>query len=121
MPPGKKRRKLRAKKTTSTKAPPDAKKKHLQESLFDTKSWIKNVQNVKMSDYEHNGEIMEINSDEDSDDFECNLKELEASKHFALCFCSTYDLFAVSETIKKITVSFSILFCVFHRFLTPFL
>ena len=77
MSPEKKGRRLRPKRSPLTKISPEDKKKHGKELVFDTKSWIKKVQHVKMRDYEFDAEIMEINSDVDSDEQECNLKELE--------------------------------------------
>lgn len=40
------------------------------------RSWLENVKKSK-NFYEHDEDLKEINSDEDSDEFECNLKELE--------------------------------------------
>lgn len=47
-----------------------------REALNFTKKWLQGVQKAK-SDYQYDEELMEINSDEESDEFECNLKELE--------------------------------------------
>lgn len=91
MSPAKKGRQLRPKKFCPTKLSPDNKKKYGKESIFDkkssfkfqtTKSWIRSSK--KISDFEFDKEIMEINSDEDSDEYECNLKELEVNKRLKI-------------------------------------
>lgn len=80
MSPRRKNRKAKPTRVSPRKLSRKPEKKSTKTSFFDTKSWIKKIQNVKMSEYEYDEELMEINSinsDADSDEYECNLKELE--------------------------------------------
>lgn len=40
------------------------------------KTWLDGIQKAS-PDYQYDSELIEINTDEDSEEFECNLKELE--------------------------------------------
>lgn len=74
MSPSKKRRKMQPKKFSPRKISPDTKKKHARDAYLETcKKWIRKQ---KKMEYDLD-EILEISSDEDSDDNECNLKDLE--------------------------------------------
>lgn len=56
---------------------PSRKPKVIEKELISyTKSWIESVRKIKQ-DYELDEEIMDIPSDDDEDEIECNLKELE--------------------------------------------
>lgn len=71
-----KRKKQLLKKSSPTKSAPRVSKAIDKVTLNLTKKWLEEVQN----DYQYDDELMEINSDEEaSDEFECNLKELEVS------------------------------------------
>lgn len=49
-----------------------------QNDLNRMRTWLDSVKNAKTEDYQYDAEIAEINSSEDeSEEFECNLKELE--------------------------------------------
>lgn len=76
MPRKKKAKKLTLSKSSPTKTSPDLSKKLGKDALSDMKKWIEKVRLAK-NDYQFDGDIMEINSDEESDEVECNLKELE--------------------------------------------
>lgn len=76
MPRKKKAKKLTLSKSSPTKTSPDLSKKIGKDALTDMKKWIEKVRLAK-NDYQFDGDIMEINSDEESDEVECNLKVLE--------------------------------------------
>lgn len=78
MPRKKKTKKLTLSKSSPTKTSPDLSKKLDKDALHDMKKWIESVR-VAKNDYQFDGELIEINSDEESDEYDCNLKELEVS------------------------------------------
>jgi altronate dehydratase len=47
-----------------------------KESLNNMKNWLETVKGAK-DDFQFDNELFEIISDEESDEFDCNLKELE--------------------------------------------
>lgn len=81
MPRRKKGKKLTAKKSSPVKSRLKVSTKIDKESFGSLKTWLDGVKGAKF-DFQYDNEIQEINSDEDSDEFECNLKELEVRLDF---------------------------------------
>lgn len=78
MPPRKKKGKKQVVEKPVSKGSPLVSEAVDKETWNVTKKWLENVK--KAGEYQYAPEdLMEINSDEESDEFECNLKELEVS------------------------------------------
>lgn len=69
-------KKLTTKKSSSKKSKANLPKEIDKESFNSMRKWAEDVKNANL-DYQFDAEIVEINSDEESDEFECNLKDLE--------------------------------------------
>lgn len=76
--PRRKGKKLTVKKSTPRKSSLKASKNMDRDSFNYMKTWLDGIQKAS-PDYQYDSELIEINTDEDSEEFECNLKELEVS------------------------------------------
>lgn len=111
--PRRKGKKLTAHKPSPKKSPSDASKKINKDYM---KNWVETVSKLSSakngSGYDFDNEIFEINSDEESDEFECNLKELEVNMINKVCFVINFYLLSFSETSQVSLVSWLIRFSV---------
>lgn len=87
--PRRKGKKLTVKKSSPKKSSLNASKSMDKDSFNSMKTWLDAIKKNN-SDFQYNTELMEINTDSESDEFECNLKELEVRIiRFMLNFCIT--------------------------------
>lgn len=106
MPPRKNEEKTVKKKKSQQKKKLPVRPKLIERNVnYHMKKWLDDV-NLAQNDFQFDGELKEINSDEESDDAECNLKNLEVSE----LECEMYrqlltNPYLLSETFEKIAVS----------------
>lgn len=101
-------KKLTTKKSSSKKSKANLPKEIDKESFNSMRKWAEDVKNANL-DYQFDAEIVEINSDEESDEFECNLKDLEVRLKSIIddSFWLIKSFFISSETAEVFAVSIS--------------
>lgn len=73
------RKKGKSSQKSPAKPSPNISKRMNKDSISNMQNWLEAVKSAK-NDFQFVNEISLINSDEESDEFECNLKELEVIK-----------------------------------------
>jgi hypothetical protein len=83
MPPKKAEPKVTRKRKSPKKRAQSAKKKVIvKDDSYHMKKWLDGVsKSLAHHDFQYDSELKEINSDEESDDAECNLKNLEVNSN----------------------------------------